>query len=404
MFVSNHQNALMDPLHLPCYTPLRPSFLTRADVFVPPVMDKILYSLKLLPIFRQRDGVASPRKNKVIFNKCVELLENRESILIFPEGSHDIRRRLRPLKKGFANILFQAEEQNNWNLDTWIVPVMLNYEAHQGFGKDIVVLFGEPLVVKDYEALYKQDVNKARKQIAIDLRKHMIKDLIQLDPLEHIEPINKLYESSQEIIHGKIREPYKRFVADKSFFDKFSSFVKQGGVEANSIVTQVKDYFVLKDELGLTGLDLSDKPSVFKLLFRALILLITLPLYALGMLSNYFPYLGGKIAAERVEDPCFRSTTWFVTWMIGVFIYHPILILIFMNNVSNRPLHVLLFWLGVLFSGRVALWWWKLYNKFWDNTIVMSKQRQTSYQILEEMQSRLKRRFREKGFLDATDA
>lgn len=399
MFVSNHQNALMDPLHLPCYTPLRPSFLTRADVFVPPVMDKILYSLKMLPIFRQRDGVASPRKNKVIFSKCIQLLEDKESILIFPEGSHDIRRRMRPLKKGFANILFQAESKNDWTLDSLIIPVMVNYEEHAAFGKDVVVLFGEPMVVKDYKELYETDPVKARTTIAKDLRNHMIKGLIQLDPVEHFEPLSRLYESSQEIIHGRINQPYKRFVADKSFFDKLNAFLSKGGVEATTTIQQIKDYFLLKDQLGLTGLDLSDRAGFFKVFARIVILLLTLPLYGIGLICNYLPYQSGKLVANGVKDPCFKSTAWFVSWMIGTFVYHPILILLFMNSVSNRPLYVLLFWLGILFSGRIAMWWWKLYSKLVDQFKVLTKKRDTSFQILKEMQTRLKRRFTELGLL-----
>jgi hypothetical protein len=85
--------------------------------------------------------------------------------------------------------------------------------------------------------------------------------------------------------------------------------------------------------------------------------------------------------------------------MIGVFIYHPILILFFMNSVSKEPLYVILFWLAMLFTGRVALWWWKLYGRFWDGIKIMSRKRETQYQILKEMQARLKRRFVGNGLL-----
>ncbi len=399
MFVSNHQNALMDPLFLPCYTPLRPSFLTRSDVFVPPVMDKILYTLKLLPIFRKRDGLASPRKNRVIFNKCVQLLQDKESILIFPEGSHDINRRLRPLKKGFADILFQAEEKSNWTLDSWIVPLMVNYEEHQMFGRDVVVLFGDPVPVSKYKELFKSEPAKAKKVLAKEMRQHMMKNLIQLDPVTHKETLKNLYEHSQEAVHGKIRKPYQRYLADKAFFDKLGAFVSNGGVEAKKLMEQVEEYFTLKNQLGLAGFDLSDSSSFFKMLWRIVILLIGLPIYGFGMFCNYLPYLGGKIAADRVKDPCFKSTSWFLAWMIGTLIYHSFLILIFMNSVSSKPLYVLLFWLAIVFSGRIAMAWWKLYSKLFNNFKIFSKQGDTSFQILEEMRARLKKRFAENGLL-----
>ncbi len=56
IFAPNHQNALMDALIVLFKAPHDVVFLARADIFRKKFLAFLLNSLKILPVFRQRNG------------------------------------------------------------------------------------------------------------------------------------------------------------------------------------------------------------------------------------------------------------------------------------------------------------------------------------------------------------
>ena len=88
LFLANHQNALLDPLLLTVKSNRKNHFLTRAAVFKNRTFATVLNSLQMLPVYRMIDGVSTIQKNKAIFKKCSQLLRDKKSIVLFPEGNH----------------------------------------------------------------------------------------------------------------------------------------------------------------------------------------------------------------------------------------------------------------------------------------------------------------------------
>ncbi len=87
LFVSNHQNALMDAMVVVVDRGIRAYFMTRADVFQNPILRKIFTFLQMLPIYRIRDGKRNMAKNQEVFDRCSELLLENNFLLISPKGT-----------------------------------------------------------------------------------------------------------------------------------------------------------------------------------------------------------------------------------------------------------------------------------------------------------------------------
>ncbi len=80
----------------------------------------------------------------------VELMLNREMLVIFPEGKICRDNQVYSLKTGLARIGLQAESYQA-NLDVKIVPISLNYNpVIPRRGCNVTVRIGVPLSVKDY--------------------------------------------------------------------------------------------------------------------------------------------------------------------------------------------------------------------------------------------------------------
>jgi 1-acyl-sn-glycerol-3-phosphate acyltransferase len=101
----------------------QPIFLARADIFKSKFIASLLFFLKILPVYRLRDGFDNVKSNDIIFNKTIDVLRNKNGLVILPEGSHEGVRRLRQLKKGICRIAFQADEATGFNLNIKIIPV-----------------------------------------------------------------------------------------------------------------------------------------------------------------------------------------------------------------------------------------------------------------------------------------
>ena len=153
MIVSNHQNALIDPILIATHTNLKPHFLTRASVFKKSFVAKLLDFIRMIPIYRVRDGINNMEKNNETFDKSVKILLEKGSIVIFAEGNHSNQRNLRPLKKGFARIAYQALEREP-DLDLVILPVGINYSNHRFSGSKVSLIFGKTIQPKDYFPLF----------------------------------------------------------------------------------------------------------------------------------------------------------------------------------------------------------------------------------------------------------
>ena len=173
LFVSNHKNALIDPILIATTTTRNIHFLTRASAFKLKLVKWLLSTVNMLPIYRLRDGKETLAKNNEIFNKCYSLLGKKRSLLIFPEGTHDIKRWVRPLSKGFTRITFGALE-NNPGLDLKIVPIGLNYNNADKFAESVTIIYGDPIHVNPY--WNKDDMNTstaALKEIVSDKMKKL---------------------------------------------------------------------------------------------------------------------------------------------------------------------------------------------------------------------------------------
>ena len=149
LFMVNHPNGLIDPLLVAVNNPRIQHFLVRASAFKKPLIKRFLESLNLIPIFRIRDGVKQLEKNTEVFEKCFDLLNQQKALMIFPEGSHNHKRNVRKLSKGFSRIVFGALERNP-ELKIHIISVGVTYQNSSIYPTDVCVHFGTPILANDF--------------------------------------------------------------------------------------------------------------------------------------------------------------------------------------------------------------------------------------------------------------
>lgn len=187
LFVANHQNALIDPLLLGAFLPRQIHFLTRADVFGKPLVRMLLNSVNMLPIYRIRDGRDSLSKNEEVFQKCFKILNSKGTVLIFPEGSHNIQRRVRNISKGFTRIVFGALDQYG-DHELMVLPVGINYTNARKYASSVSLHIGEPIRANDYYQREKHTVSSAAlKEEVRDRLKNLTTHIEDQEKHDHLE-------------------------------------------------------------------------------------------------------------------------------------------------------------------------------------------------------------------------
>ncbi len=102
----------------------------------------------MFPVYRTSEGTENMEHNYSTFEACKEIFKANGIVLIFSEGRCINEWHLRPLKKGTARLAISAWKDG---IDLAVLPVGINYQGFQSFGKNIHLLFGNVISKKDID-------------------------------------------------------------------------------------------------------------------------------------------------------------------------------------------------------------------------------------------------------------
>lgn len=140
LLACNHPNSFLDAVLLDILFEKPIWSLARGDVFKKPFYIRLLHKLKILPVYRTREGVENLEHNYKTFDACKEIFSNNGLVLIFSEGLCINEWHLRPLKKGTARLALSAWQEG---IPLKVLPVGINYSSFSKSGKNVFINFGE---------------------------------------------------------------------------------------------------------------------------------------------------------------------------------------------------------------------------------------------------------------------
>jgi 1-acyl-sn-glycerol-3-phosphate acyltransferase len=333
IFAANHQNALMDALAMLYARKGRVVFLARADIFKSKFVARLLHFLKIMPVYRMRDGYEALGQNEEVFDNAANVLKHNTPIAMLPEGNHAGFKRLRPLKKGICRIAFMAEERSQFKLNLHIVPVGLDYSNYFNAGERLLINFGKPIKIADYLPLYHENPQRAISKLRDDIAGSIKPLMINIENEE-------LYSTSAGIIElyyyeilkeRKLRNSHRnRFAVQQEISAKLNNIITTNPEALYSIKPGLTDYRNFLEKFNIRDwLVRKNNTGILRLLAGMLITLILLPFHIYGMILNYLPYHLPVIISRKVKDRVFHSSIHFAMSMFLYLIYYLILITVF---------------------------------------------------------------------------
>jgi len=347
VMVANHQNALLDPVVLCVSTTKQLNWLTRADVFKQPLVDRFLRGINMLPVYRERDRVADlHNRNNEIFRQCYERMKDNAIIGIFPEGTHRGKKQLVPLKKGLARLVIGAYEAGV--RDLCILPVGLDYESFYDPQKNLLVKFGEPIEVDTF--LQQPDTSHAKLHAEITdavytaLRELMIHienddvhaEILALKPLIDAKLIGETLMKKYEVFHAVANE-----LDEKSEYHPFLNH------EVNAYRTGLHQ-LKIQEEL------FSNSPGLLSVLF----FIVGLPIALFSALVFWPIYtFTERFVRTVIKDTLFRNSIRISFWTFLAPLY--VWALYGLVRIAGvEPATAWCLWFSIP-AGLIALPWWR---------------------------------------------
>ncbi|MFW5822687.1 MAG: 1-acyl-sn-glycerol-3-phosphate acyltransferase [Tangfeifania sp.] len=368
VFAPNHQNALSDPMAILLHTRFQPVWLGRADMFgKSKAIDAILRFLKIMPVYRLRDGKENLGKNEKTFADSIKVLENNFALALFPEAAHSAKRQMLAHKKAVPRIVFMAEEKSKHPLDIQIIPTGIYYSHYWKFNRTVIVNFGEPIAVKEYLNQYCKNPNQTTNELKTKIHDALLSLTVNFKTKKHydsFEKITEIYGHHFLIKQNKRNTTLNRFYSDQLLAQKLDILEAERPGETEKIVKSAANYYSEIRKLKLRSWLISTQQNHFSRLLVNLILLITgFPFFLYGFIFNALPFfLTDRLIRRKVKDTSFWST-----YFLGAgIVLFPVIYLLQIVAVSG---FIPGFWTGLFllaswpFAGKLAFKWFILFRK-----------------------------------------
>jgi 1-acyl-sn-glycerol-3-phosphate acyltransferase len=359
IFAPNHQNALMDALAVLFTHKGQPIFLARADIFKRKTIAAILYFLKILPVYRIRDGFSSVKGNDEIFVKTIDVLKNKNGLVILPEGDHAGFRRLRQLKKGICRVAFQSDEATDFTLKIKIIPVGLEFSNYSRFRQVLTVVYGKPIEVSEYFDSYKVSPERALNELRARLSDEMKGIMVHIESEEDYEAIDEL----RSMINGRFSDDirFPKLFKDRILVNKMN-LLKLSNPALFSRICSLS--IKIKEKAKEFNTDyrlLAKRKHPLGWLIAGMIgIVITFPLFIYGNIFNLTFLEIPNLQIRKIKDPQFHSSIRYGISLALAFVFLPLYLILSLFIFSSWWLGLLIF-LTLPLSGLFA---WNYYLQF----------------------------------------
>lgn len=289
LFAVNHPNTVLDALLTTCFGPRRPWFMTRGDVFNNKFLARIFRVMRMLPIYRERDGATQVKNNAEVFSLCSRILAKGGSVIMFPEGSHNREWRIRDLRRGLARI---AQDSVQLNPELLVVPVGLTYFDPALPFSDVLIQFGEPIKAADFfkgsehslaqQNAFMKEVGTRLEELTLHIGESDYQDIY-----ERVKYLELHEEGSATLLED--------FTRLQGWIDSCKKDPKLGREPENKLLNAVK-----------------------RKTFPLVALIVTIPFWLVGKVFTIIPQLLIKLVLGKIKDDHFTAA---VKFGMGLILY-----------------------------------------------------------------------------------
>lgn len=312
----NHCNTLMDALVIlrACKGPT--VFGARADIFNKPLIAKIMFFLRILPMVRQRDGFRNVLKNHDTQDAIVETLENNVRFCMYPEGKHRPAHSLQPLGKGLFRAALAANTRFGDKKPVYIVPVGIEYGDYFRYRSTSLIVYGKPINVTETVKSMSLE-NEA--QMIEPLRKELATRISEL--ITYIKDDDRLYEKwaltkmiaiSKGKGYGNFGTGlYEGMQENREIVSEIEKACEAKPEQMEDILESVTKFEKKRRKKGISIYSFSKRNTAVRIAGKVIAALAGLPYYLFCAIISFPMWLTYSILKSKIRDKAFHNTVGF---------------------------------------------------------------------------------------------
>ena len=323
IWAANHTNALMDPMVMLSSSEVRKVFVARADIFKKRWARKALTFLRVMPIYRIRDGVNAVKHNDEIVEQATSIIMDGVPFVIFPEATHRAKHSLLKLSKGIFHIAESAIEKSMDDEPVYIQPIGIEYSDYFRFRNKVLIKFGKPANVSKFlEEHSDEPMPVAMQHMRELLTERLANEIVYI-------PDDGDYDAIWEYAKLKAdnREYFKKTVAEIESKEgkKLKGLLRIQAVDKHAVAEalslrenepeKARDLFAKVDELrlwrlqnGISVYSIARDPGFFNLLFKTVVALLGAPYYLFCGVVGCIKWIPIMFILRGVKDDAFYNT------------------------------------------------------------------------------------------------
>lgn len=312
----NHCNTLMDALVMLRANNEATVFGARADIFNKPLIAKIMFFLRILPMVRQRDGFRNVLKNHDTQDAIVETLENNVRFCMYPEGKHRPAHSLQPLGKGLFRAALAANARFGESKPVYIVPVGIEYGDYYRYRSTSLVVYGKPINITE-EVKSMNLENEA--QMIEPLRKELAARMSEL--MTFIKDDSQLYDkwALTKMIAIQKGKGYGNFgtglydsmLENRKIVAEIEKACETKPEQMEDILESVAKFEKKRRKKGISIYSFSKRNTKLRLAGKAVAALVGLPYYIFSAIVSSPMWITYSILKSKIRDKAFHNTVGF---------------------------------------------------------------------------------------------
>jgi 1-acyl-sn-glycerol-3-phosphate acyltransferase len=333
LFVSNHFNALVDPIVMITTTACPISPVAKSTLWDVPGLRPLLDAAGAVPIVRRRDAPdKSVEANEAVFDRVADFLAARGNILIFPEGTSHSFPKLLEVKTGPARMLARARERGARGLTFQAVGI--EFDAKDEFRSRALLVYGP---VREVDAMGLEGdalVAAITETIRGDLTDALVEGPTHEERLLIARVAELVANDGGDGTLAGWSDVGRRVEAAHAALQTVD------GASLIHLANAVDRYYVLLGEEGLVDADVARAAgaetarAMGRKALRRGLLALAMPLALLGMVLYWLPYQVPRLAASRAREADMISTVklgaglavfplWSIALVAGTFLLFP---------------------------------------------------------------------------------
>ena len=309
IFGINHTNTLMDALVVLATSHRKKVFMARGDIFANPKVAKILRFLRILPLFRIRNGVAAVKNNTDSMEKAVDVVHDKVGLYLFPEGRHRTKHSLLQLSKGIFHIAMDSNREFGESQPVFLVPVGIEYGDYFRFRSTCMVNFGEPINVTDFI----KNSTEENEAVLMNQLRSMLSE--RITKLITFIPDDDDYDASWEIVKMKNEKRvgglYNKMLRNRTTVEKIQQYRTDQPEESKNLFAKVMEFAQnrVKNKISVTST--AKKRPLLNALWKFLLAVVGLPYFLASTVVNAIVWVPTMIIKSKLKDPAWGNTVCF---------------------------------------------------------------------------------------------